>query len=109
MLDGDYFAERLLQRRLNMGTSPWSEAFDTRLQPGASATLTFARRVPPAAATLYVWVWVEPDHFYAGFYRSYLRNGADFPGGAQLRTALQNAEASPYALFSQRISVRPAR
>lgn len=103
------FAEQVLQRRLNLGTSPWSEDFDTRVLPGQRATLRYERTVPPGAVALYLWVWVEPDHFYTGFYRSLLARGGERPGADALREALRRSLASPYRLFGRRIPVRPAR
>ena len=98
---GGFYGERVLQRRLNMQTSPWSEDSDTRVLPGDSAELKFSRRVPVGASTLYLWVWVEPDNFYTGFYQSYLRKGKSFPGAEILSRALQDTLKSPYLLFSR--------
>ena len=108
VLPGDNFAETIIQRRLDMTVSPWGEEFDTRVLPGRSAGLTFARRVPPGARTLYLWVWVEPDHFYTGFYAARLQNGADFPGADRLRQAWEQSLENRYLLFSRRIPVAPA-
>lgn len=104
-----YYEEKILQRRLDMATSPWSEQFDTRVPPGGQATLAFLRTVPEGAASLYLWVWVEPDHFYTGFYHSYLREGQDFPGGEQIAAALRNSQESQYLLYSQTIPVSRAQ
>jgi hypothetical protein len=103
VLPGGFYAEKILQRRLDMDTSPWGERFDTRVLPGEGATLTFARRVPPGAVSLYLWVWVEPDHFYTAFYRGYLAGGRDFPGAALLEEALRNSLESQYLLFSRTV------
>jgi hypothetical protein len=106
VLQGQYYEEKLLQRRLDMSSNPWGEKFDTRLAPGEQAELEFKRTVPQGAASVYLWVWVEPDHFYTGFYRSYLKNGDQFPGGKKLRTALKNSLDSRYLLFSRKIPVK---
>jgi hypothetical protein len=107
ILPGGHYEERILQRRLDMTVSPWGEEFDTRVLPGESARLEFSRRVPEGAASLYLWVWVEPDHFYTGFYRAYLRNGANFPGAERLSQALKDSLDSHYLLFSRTVPIRP--
>ena len=109
VIPGGNFEEILLQRQLDMSTSPWSESFDTRVFPGRSVTLDFARVVPEGAASVYLWVWVEPDQFYTGFYRARLQGGEDFPGREVLEKALANSLESHYALFSRTIPVRPPR
>ncbi len=106
ILPGGHYEEKILQRRLDMTMTPWGEAFDTRVLPEDSAVLDFSRRVPAGAASLYLWVWVEPDHFYTGFYRAYLKNGANFPGAKQLSRALSDSLESHYLLFSRTIPVR---
>ena len=109
ILPGGYYEEKILQRRLDMSASPWGEKFDTRVLPGESAELKFSRRVPQGAHALYLWVWVEPDHFYTGFYRSYLRGGRKFKGAQQLAAALKNSLDSPYLLFSRTVAVQAAK
>lgn len=106
ILGGGYYEERIIQRRLDMSTSPWGERFDTRILPGESAKLTFSRKVPAGADVLYLWVWVEPDHFYSGFYRAYLAGKGDFAEAAQLREALKNSLDSHYLLFSRSFPVQ---
>ena len=89
-----------------MSASPWGEEFDTRVLPGATASLEFSKQVPKGADSLYLWVWVEPDNFYTGFYRSYLKRGTDFPGAKKLSRALKDSLNSPYLLFSRTIPVK---
>ena len=103
VIAGGFYEEKLLQRRLNMNTSPWTETFDTRVLPGQEAVLEFERTVPPEAKTLYLWVWVEPDQFYTGFFQSRLDNGDEFEGREQLQLALQNSLDNQYNLFQRRI------
>lgn len=106
VLPGDNYEERVLQRRLNMETSPWSEHFDTRVLPGQQASLEFGRTVPEGAAHLFLWIWVEPDRFYSGFYQGYLNSGSDFPGGGMLVEALNRSINNQYLLFSEKIPVQ---
>lgn len=99
------FEEKILQRRLDMSVSPWGEVFDTRILPGDSEKLTLSRRVPQGAHALFMWVWVEPDHFYTGFFRNRLRRGSDFPGADSLQQALDESIRRRYTLFSRTIPI----
>ncbi|MCZ6533417.1 MAG: multiheme c-type cytochrome [SAR324 cluster bacterium] len=105
VVPGNFHKEKIIQRSLDMSVYPWGEKFDTRVLPGESVSLNFRRRVPAAAASLYLWVWVEPDNFYTGFYRSFLKRGKDFPGAEQLSQALQNSLDSQYLLFSRTVPI----
>lgn len=100
-----YFEEKLLQRRLDMSTSPWSEEFDTRVLPGQFATVTLEGKAPETARTLYLWVWVEPDNFYAGFYQSRLEGQGAFAGSEDLERAYQMTQESKYLLFGKKIAL----
>jgi hypothetical protein len=98
--------EKVIQRRLDMSTVPWREAFDTRIHPGKSVTLNFQRDVPPEAKSLYLWVWVDPDQFYNGFFQGMLQQG-DFPGRAQIEAAHAETVNRQYLLWSRRIPIEP--
>ena len=104
VVSGDFYEEYLIQRRLNMSTSPWTEFFDTRLSPGESATLVFDKTVPPEAVSFKLWIWVTPDHFYEGFYKTLL-NDPTHEGKAMLQEALNIAEARQYSLFDKTLPV----
>ena len=84
---------------------PWREAFDTRILPGDSKTLTLARNVPQGAHSLFLWDWIDPDYFYTGFFRDRLRRGSDFPGADSLRQALDESIRRRYTLFSRTIPI----
>lgn len=103
-LPGQY-EELIIQRRLDMSTMPWGEYFDTRLLPGKSAQLDFTRTIPSEAVALYLWIWVDPDHFYNGFFHQRLQGGEEFDGRAQLQAALDETEHRQYLLWSRRISI----
>lgn len=101
----NYYAEQIIQRRLNMSRQPWTETFDTRVAPNDSITLNFEKEIPPQAKSFMLWVWVEPDHFYEGFYRSTLRNSPNHKGRSQLEEALQTTLDRQYSLFSVTIPI----
>jgi len=107
VLPGGYFAEKIIQRRLNMAVSPWQETFDTRLLPGDATTLRFARQVPAEAVALYLWIWVEPDHFYTDFFQSRLRADPAGPGAAQYRASMERTLARRYLLFGRTVPLAP--
>ena len=100
-----YYEEKIIQRRLNMATDPWTEYFDTRLAPNESMTLEFERKVPLDAKQFMLWIWVEPDQFYEGFFRTTLRNSPHHAGRALLEEALQTTLDRQYSLFSKKIPV----
>jgi hypothetical protein len=101
-----HYEEVILQRRLDMSTSPWGEDFDTRLLPGESAMVAFNRVIPAEAATLALWVWVNPDQFYNGFFTQKLeQGGANIPGRAPLAEALEATERRQYLLWSKRVPI----
>ena len=100
-----YYAEVTLQRRLDMGTTPWSELADTRLLPGQSATVRLEGDIPAAARFIYLWAWVEPDNFYTGFFQARLSAQGDFPGRAALEAALRTSESRAYLLFRHKVPI----
>jgi hypothetical protein len=99
-------AERTLQRRLDLTTSPWGEQFDTRLLPGAAATLQVDAPVPGWAAALRLRIEVEPDQFYADFFRERLEEQPGPEAAALYREALERATRSAYVLFEQTLPLR---
>ncbi|MBF0287380.1 MAG: hypothetical protein HQM14_06125 [SAR324 cluster bacterium] len=101
----NFYEEKIIQRRLDMSTNPWTEFFDTRLAPNESLTLEFHKTVPPEAASFQLWIWVEPDEFYEGFFRTTLKNSQTHEGRAQLEDALQTTLDRQYPLFSKTLSV----
>ncbi|MBF0278901.1 MAG: hypothetical protein HQM13_13960 [SAR324 cluster bacterium] len=96
-----FYEEKIIQRRLNMDQNPWTEDFDTRLAPGQAVTLEFNRTVPSDAHQFKLWIWVEPDHFYEGFFRTSLKNDPNHKGLELLKKALQDTLDRQYSLFSK--------
>lgn len=107
-LPGETVAEHVLQRRLDMSREPWGETLDSRLMPDEASTLRLQRPVPAAARALRLWVVVDPDQFYAQFYRERLAEQPDPASAALYRRALSQALATPYVLFDRRIPVAAA-
>jgi hypothetical protein len=91
--------EFVIARQVSLDLS--TELFDTRLAPGATATLDYREPRHGRAAALRLDIRVEPDRFYRDFYQAMLDNGWTDKGAAYLRQALAAAEASPYTLFEK--------
>ncbi len=93
-------AARRIGRRIALDLS--REIADTRLAPDAAVALDYERRRHPKAAVLVYRVRVEPDAFYAAFYRDALERGTTSAGRNLIGRALAAAEASAYTLFERR-------
>jgi hypothetical protein len=78
------------------------EIADTRLLPGDEAVLHYEMAVQHDAAALVYRVRVEPDAFYANFYREVLRGNGVVADRKRIAQALAEAEASAYTLFERR-------
>jgi hypothetical protein len=78
------------------------EIADTRLPPDGEMRLLYARQRHPDAVALVYRLRVEPDEFYARFYRSLLTEGAAGQGAALIREALTKAESSAFVAFEER-------
>lgn len=105
VVSGDYFEQHIIQRRLNMSNSPWTEYFDTRLASGESAELVFEKTIPPEAVRFKLWIWVKPDQFYEGFYKRMISNKPKHAGLAQFQEALVEAKNRQYALFTKELEI----
>jgi len=90
--------EAIIGREVTLDLS--QELYDTRIPAGDSVAIGYQQVVAQAGLSLRVSVVVEPDHFYAQFYRSVLSgNSPSAKGRALLEEALKDAEASPFTLF----------
>lgn len=97
-------ADTLRSHRIAREVSPdlSAELSDTRLLPGAEAVLGYDAPLRREAAALVYRVRVEPDAFYAHFYREVLRGNGVPADRAMMTQALADAEASEYVLFERR-------
>jgi hypothetical protein len=98
------YEEKILQRRLDMSVLPWGETFDTRILPGESSELRFDHEVPEQATSLYLWIWVDPDQFYNGFFQNMLER-PDFEGRSQIEAAHAETVRRQYLLWSKKIAI----
>jgi cytochrome c554/c'-like protein len=93
--------EHVIARQVPLDLS--RELADTRIAPGAQAVLDYRAARHADAAFLSFRVTVEPDAFYAAFYRSLLEANQAGAGEALLRQALRDATASVFVLYSERV------
>jgi len=92
--------EKIVGREVTLDLS--REVFDTRLEPGQSAVLTFRVRVAGPGMRARLAVVVEPDAFYVGFFETLLQQGAG-RGESDIKKALDAARRSPFTLFEREV------
>jgi hypothetical protein len=101
--------ERTIERAVETDLS--REIRDTRLRPGAAASLAYRRRIDTTAAGLRLRVVVEPDAFYTRFFDTVLKeNIADMGAGRgreRIETALAETRRSPFTLWERELPVEP--
>ncbi|MCC4116272.1 cytochrome c family protein [Aromatoleum toluclasticum] len=102
--DGALLAEtverHLIARDVSLDLS--EERSDTRILPDEVRRYAYDRPLAPNAATLVARIRVEPDAFYAEFYRATLRDPDFSKGREALSAALRQAEGSNYVLYESR-------
>jgi cytochrome c554/c'-like protein len=98
--------EHVIARQVPLDLS--REIADTRIAPDAKAVLEYRAPLHPRASFLVFRVRVEPDAFYAAFYRSLLETNQAGRGGKMLEEALRQATASVFVLYSKRTPLEAA-
>jgi hypothetical protein len=100
--------EQVIGRQVPLDLS--REIADTRIAPDAKTVLEYGAPLHARAYALVFRVRVEPDAFYAAFYRSRLETNQAGSGTKMLEEALKQATASEFVLFSERAPLAtPAR
>lgn len=94
---------RTIQRKVPLDLS--REVFDTRLPPDGEMRLDYRQPKAKGATTLIYRLRVEPDEYYARFYRSILANGEAGRGAPLIREALRQAETSGFIAYERRSSL----
>ena len=92
--------ERRIGREVTLDLS--REITDTRLAPGGSLVFQYRRRLDQVGLRLKLTVTVYPDHFYTGFFRSLLAQGAG-KGTAQIRQALAVTQRSHFVVYDREL------
>ncbi len=98
--------ERIIERDVSPDLS--AEISDTRLSPGKGMILDYRVPSDKMARYLVMRIRVEPDHYYAGLYRSLLSSLMKPESKALIGAALKNAENSAYDLHFERFPLRPS-
>jgi hypothetical protein len=92
--------ERVIGREVALDLS--REVSDTRLEPGAQATLVYRPRVDRPGLSVRLAVVVEPDAFYERFFATLLQQGAG-RGEDRIRQALEATRRSPFTVFTRKL------
>ncbi|MQM30355.1 MAG: hypothetical protein CRU78_07360 [Candidatus Accumulibacter phosphatis] len=92
--------EKQIQRQVPLDLG--SETADTRLPPDGELRLVYERPAHRAAVALAYRLRVEPDEFYARFYRALLADSAAGKGRELIALALKQAESSAFLAFDER-------
>lgn len=90
----------LIARDVSLDLS--AERADTRLLPDETRRYAYDQDRAAGAVTLVARVRVEPDAFYAEFYRATLRDPDFIRGREAIQAALRDAERSGYVLYESR-------
>jgi len=103
----DTVERHLIARDVSLDLSV--ERADTRILPDELRRYGYDRPLAARAARLAVRIRVEPDAFYAEFYRATLRDPGIGKGRQALLRALHDAERSGYVLYESRQDLMPAK
>jgi len=76
-----------------------TEIADTRLMPDEARRYGYRRPLDARATAMFFRITVDPDAFYARFYRATLLDPDFRKGRAAIRAALRQAESSSFTLF----------
>ena len=79
-----------------------TEKSDTRILPDEIRRYVYGKALRPDAMALAIRIRVEPDAFYADFYRATLSDPEFRIGRKAISEALRRAEQAPYVVFHSR-------
>lgn len=92
--------QQLIQRAVPLDLG--REIADTRLPPDGEMRLVYEHARERAAVAVIYRLRVEPDEFYARFYRALLADSQPGEGRRLIRTALKQAESSAFVAYEER-------
>lgn len=95
--------EALIARVLDFSAPGWPELSDTRIEPGETVRLDYARPRAEAAVALVGRVTVDPDYHYRGVFQELLGTYSEPKARAQMEEALRRADDSTYVLREVRL------
>lgn len=93
--------ERVLGREVRFAQGKWTEVFDTRVAPRATATLRFDFRKRPHVEAVHAQLCIEPDAAYVAIYTALLETAPPGARREQLTQALAEAKGSPYCPWEE--------
>ena len=102
LVDGSV-KERFIGRRVELNLS--REIEDSRIPPMGRFVFNYSPDDTDRADKIKLEVWVHPDHFYNGFFKSSL-SGGFYASKEAIEEALETTERSPYLLFSREMELR---
>lgn len=104
MPGGEY--EKILQRRMTIDDGRWIELSDTRLEPGAAATLSIPWQVDgPCVNAVNFQIIVEPEWFYhQKVYPTVQEELEEGPARDLVNQAKSISEARSFVLFEKKLS-----
>ncbi|MBL8450588.1 MAG: hypothetical protein JNM32_11815 [Dechloromonas sp.] len=94
---------RAIQRQVPLDLA--NEISDTRLSPDGEMRVEYREPVQRGMTALVFRLRVEPDEFYARFYRSLLAGDGAGRGRPMIREALRRAESSAFVAIEERRSL----
>jgi len=95
--------ERFIGRRIELNLS--REIEDSRIAPMKTFAFDYSPVQSDGAAKIKLEIWVHPDKFYNGFFKSSLRGGFH-ASKEDIEEALESTERSPYLLFTREIEIK---
>ncbi len=93
----------VIARQVSLDLS--TEHFDTRLAPGQTAVLDYARPLSPDAVLLVMRVHVAPDAFYSRFFQALLESDLEERSRLLVAQALDESKASAFSIFEEQTQV----
>lgn len=95
--------DAVIGRVLDFTAPGWPELSDTRIEPGETVRLDYARPRVGGAVALVGRVTVDPDYHYRGVFQELLGEYRDPDARARMQAALRRAQASTYVLRELRL------
>jgi len=95
--------EALIGREVTLDLA--QELFDTRIPPGETHTLRYARTVEGLGIRLKASVVVAPDDFYVKFFEAIVGKAKTKKARRMLQQALDEARKSSFVLFEEELSI----
>ena len=97
--------ETVIGREIDFSTNPWTERFDTRVQPRETAVLPYDEPIAPGAARLVGRVTVDPGFHYRGVFQALLGELESEEARSTIEEALRRVEEVDYVLAERTLPI----